>query len=126
VIRKALAAMVAISTVGALWVSPAIARQQERFRSVGLDAFWHSQRRIDRDHYLQITWYAGAYVYDQEDRTRFFSDLYLDVDRCERRQGRDRCRNRAYQVGFKKSLGEGEWLEIDRRLTTGALRSMSR
>jgi hypothetical protein len=121
VIKKVFVALVAVAAVSSLWVSPAVARQRERFQSTGLDAFWHSERRIDRDHYLQITWYAGAYVSQQGDRTRFFSDLYKDVDRCERREGRDRCRNHAFLVGYRKSLGVGESLEVDRRLTSGSL-----
>lgn len=122
--RKLIAAIAMALTLGSLMApAPAVARERQKFSSLGLDAFWHSTRRIDRDHYLRITWYAGAYLTETKDGTEFWSDLYKDVARCEKRPGRDRCRTEAFQVGIRESLGEGEWLRVDRRLTTGALRA---
>lgn len=78
------------------------------------NAFWHSRRNIDADHYVKVTWYAG--VYEQTDS--FWSDLYKSTQRCERRPGRDRCRGGAYMVGVIEDLGDGEFT-IDDGLNTG-------
>ena len=69
------------------------------------NAFWHLRRNVDADHYLRITWYAGVYA----ESDSFWSDLYRYVERCERRPGRDRCREGPYMVGVINDLGEGEF-----------------
>lgn len=78
------------------------------------NAFWHVRRNIDNDTYVRITWYAGVY----EQSEGFWSDLYRSTRRCERRPGRDRCREGAYMVGVIEDLGDGAFT-IDEGLNTG-------
>jgi hypothetical protein len=99
----------------------ALTGPRERYDTAGLDAFWHSTRKIDRSTYLRTTWYAGAYVSEGHQEYLFWSDLYKDVQRCEERDGRDRCRTAAYWVGVIDELAEGESFSVDHKLATGQL-----
>jgi hypothetical protein len=99
----------------------ALTGPRERYDTIGLDAFWHDTRRIDRSTYLRTTWYAGAYVSEGHQEYLFWSDLYKDVQRCEERDGRDRCRTAAYWVGIIDELARGDSFSVDRKLTTGRL-----
>ena len=93
-------------------VPEALAAGWESTRSY--NAFWHSQRNVDRDTYVRITWYAGVY----EQTEGFWSDLYKSTQRCERRPGRDRCRRGTYMVGVIEDLGDGEFT-LSEDLSTG-------
>jgi hypothetical protein len=77
--------------------------------------------RIDRSTYLRTTWYAGAYISESHQEHLFWSDLYKYVERCEERDGRDRCRETEYWVGVSDDLAEGESFSVDHKLTTGQL-----
>ena len=94
---------------------------QERYASRSYNAFWHRRHRIDADTYVRTTWYAGVYVSEGQgpDELDFWSDLYKSSARCERREGRDRCRDAGMDLyGVINDLGDGEFtLEPD--LTSG-------
>ena len=93
---------------------PTASAVPERYTSKSYNAFWYSRHRIDRDTYMRTTWYAG--VYTSED---FWSDLYKSSERCERREGRDRCRSAGSQLyGVIDDLGRGEFT-LDPGLETG-------
>lgn len=77
---------------------------RERHETQGVNAFWYSTRELSSDAYLKITWYLGAYEGEE-----FWSDLYRSVERCERRPGRDRCRNRSNQTGVIEDIGDGSF-----------------
>jgi hypothetical protein len=120
--RRLIVLAVGISVASSLTLpAQALTGPRERYDTVGLDAFWHSTRRIDRSTYLRTTWYAGAYVSEGHQEYVFWSDLYKDVERCEERDGRDRCRTAAFWVGVIDELAEGESFSVDRKLTTGRL-----
>jgi hypothetical protein len=91
--------------------------QPERYASKGYNAFWYGQHRIDSDTYVRTTWYAGVYVSEEEGSGEldFWSDLYKSSARCERREGRDRCRGTGISLfGVINDLGGGEFtLEPD-------------
>lgn len=90
----------------------------QRSTAQSYNAFWHTKRKVDQDTYLKTTWYAGVYDYGDG----FWSDLYKSVDRCEKREGRDRCRSDSYLIGVINRLGTGEFT-LDRKLTTGTFRA---
>lgn len=120
--RRLIVLMVGLSVVLSLGVpAQALTGPRERYDTIGLDAFWHSERRIDRTTYLRTTWYAGAYISEDHTESTFWSDLYKDVQRCEERDGRDRCRTASYWVGIIDELGGGDSFSVDRKLTTGQL-----
>ena len=120
--RRLIVVAVGMAAVFSLTLpAPALTGPRERYDTIGLDAFWHSTRRIDRTTYLRTTWYAGAYISEGHQESVFWSDLYKDVQRCERRDGHDRCRTAAYWVGVITELGSGDSFSVDRKLTTGRL-----
>lgn len=89
---------VLVMLVGALVLvplgGPTASAEPERYTSKGYNAFWHSRHRIDRDTYVRTTWYAGVYLSEEDSgEGDFWSDLYKSSERCERREGRDRCRS---------------------------------
>jgi hypothetical protein len=96
--------------------------QPERYSSKGYSAFWSSRHRIDGDTYLRTTWYAGVYTSEEqgeEGEVDFWSDLYKSTERCERREGRDRCHGTGgYLYGDINDLGNGEFT-LDSTLNTG-------
>lgn len=91
--------------------------EPERYASKGYNAFWHKRHRVDSDTYIRTTWYAGVYVSQEQgsDDLDFWSDLYKSSVRCERREGRDRCRSTGNNLyGVINDLGDGEFtLEPD-------------
>jgi hypothetical protein len=99
---------------------PTASAVPERYASKSYNAFWHSRHRIDRDTYRRTTWYAGVYVSEEKsDESFFWSDLYKSSERCERREGRDRCRSAGIQLyGVIDDLGRGEFT-LDPGLKTG-------
>jgi hypothetical protein len=98
---------------------PTASAVPERYTSKGYNAFWHSRYRIDRDTFLRTTWYAGVYVSEEAGESDFWSDLYKSSERCERREGRDRCRSAGSQLyGVIDDLGSGEFT-LDPGLETG-------
>jgi hypothetical protein len=120
--RRLIVVAVGMSAVFSLTLpAQALTGPRERYDTIGLDAFWHSKRRIDRTTYVRTTWYAGAYISDGHQESDFWSDLYKDVQRCEERDGHDRCRSAAYWVGVINELGAGDSFSVDRKLTTGEL-----
>ncbi len=120
--RRLIALMVGMLAVVSLALpAQALTGPRERYDTIGLDAFWHSERRVDRTTYLRTTWYAGAYLSEDHHESTFWSDLYKDVQRCEERDGRDRCRTASYWVGVINELGRGDSFSVDRKLTTGRL-----
>jgi hypothetical protein len=119
--KRPLVFVVGLSLVMMLGAFEASA-QPERYSSKGYNAFWYSRHRIDRDTYLRSTWYAGVYTYEEEGEegeVDFWSDLYKSTQRCERREGRDRCRRAGgYLYGVINDLGNGEFT-LDSNLKTG-------
>ena len=105
--------LLVVAPLGGLeaWAEP------ERYASKGYNAFWHRRHRVDSDTYVRTTWYAGVYVSEEggSDELDFWSDLYKSSARCERREGRDRCRNtRNSLYGVINDLGDGQFtLEPD-------------
>jgi hypothetical protein len=118
--RKAVTVLLAFAVVGIVG-GPATAapKHQERYQTRWVNAFWHSRARLDSRTYLRVTWYAGAY---DTGESRFFSDLYRSVERCKRRDGRDRCRyaQRLSWYGYT-SRRSGNTFTLDRRLSQGHL-----
>lgn len=94
--------------------------EPERYSSKSYNAFWYSRHRIDRDTYVRTTWYAGVYVFEETSgESDFWSDLYKSSARCERREGRDRCRRAGpYLYGVIDDLGNGTFT-LDPGLETG-------
>lgn len=86
----------------------------ERSNVQSYNAFWYSRRKVDSDTYIRTTWYAGVYAYEGD----FWSDLYKSSDRCEKRDGRDRCRQASYLYGDIDDLGNGTFT-LDSKLDTG-------
>ena len=99
---------------------PTASAVPERYTSKSYNAFWYSRHRIDRDTYMRTTWYAGVYTSEEEaGGSDFWSDLYKSSERCERREGRDRCRSAGSQLyGVIDDLGRGEFT-LDPGLETG-------
>jgi hypothetical protein len=101
--------LLVVAALGGLeaWAEP------ERYTSKGYNAFWYKRHRVDSDTYVRTTWYAGVYVSAEEgsDEVDFWSDLYKSSARCERREGRDRCRGTGIQLyGVINDLGDGEFI----------------
>jgi hypothetical protein len=82
-----------------------VAGAAERYESQSVNSFWHQRKQVDADTYLRTTWYAGAYQTGEG----FWSDLYKNVRRCEKRQGRDRCRRTSFTVGVIRDIGAGSF-----------------
>jgi hypothetical protein len=103
------------------WAPSALATKphHERDETRWVNAFWHSRRKVDRDTYLRVTWYAGAY---ESQEYGFFSDLYRSIERCQRREGRDRCRYQRDKswYGYTTRRASNSFT-MDRRFTTGHL-----
>jgi hypothetical protein len=118
--RKILTALTAASLVLSLSGQAQAAEQHhERYQSSYVNAFWHSRVTVDSDTYLRITWYVGAYDSGEQG---FFSDVYRDVDRCQKRDGRDRCNySRALSWYGYTSRSSTNSFTIDKRLTEGHL-----
>ena len=114
VMRKLLVVVLGVLVVLPLGGLEASA-EQERYASKGYNAYWHRRHRIDADTYVRTTWYAGVYVTEGSDEIDFWSDLYRSSARCERREGRDRCRDAGMDLyGVIYDLGDGEFtLEPD-------------
>jgi hypothetical protein len=120
--RRSLLLILGILLVMALGTpgSSAAPAEPERYSSKSYNAFWYSRHGIDRDTYVRTTWYAGVYVSEGESgETDFWSDLYKSTARCERREGRDRCRyGRSELYGVIDDLGNGVFT-LDPGLETG-------
>ncbi len=101
--------------------APSAGAVTERYQSQTLDAFWHSKKVVDADTYRRTTWYAGVY----ESGDDFWSDLYKDVQRCQVREGRDRCRGVSSASGAIRDLGDGSF-SVNRRLSAGHLEATYR
>jgi hypothetical protein len=119
--RKALTALITTSLVLSVGIQAAQAARpfHEGYQSTDVNAFWHSKVKVDNDTYLRITWYAGAYDNAEEG---FYSDLYRNVEKCQKRNGPDRCR---YQqslawYGFTRRTDTNSFT-IDKQLTAGHL-----
>lgn len=106
------ALLVPIGSVGAHATRP------ERYKSVYFNAYWNTRRKIDHDTYLRTTWYSGAY---DSGEGEFWSDLYKDTERCQKRDGADRCRQKSYWYGDINSVGDGGSFAIDGTLDAGNL-----
>jgi hypothetical protein len=119
VMRKVLVLILGVLVVVPLGASGASA-EPERYTSRSYNAFWFSRHRIDRDTYVRTTWYAGVYVSEETSgEADFWSDLYKSSARCERREGRDRCRRAGSNLyGVINDLGDGEFT-LDAGLETG-------
>ena len=119
--RKALGILIA----AAVMVSPAgpaaqaVQPHHERYAARWVNVFWHSRVRVDHDTYLKITWYAGAYDRGEEG---FYSDLYRSAERCQKQDGRDRCRydqDLAWYGDTTRSADAS--FTLNQRLTSGRL-----
>lgn len=118
--RKALTALVAASLVLSLGQAAQAAKPSHGgYQSTDVNAFWHSKVTVDSDTYLRITWYAGAYDNAQEG---FFSDLYRDVERCQKQNGPDRCSYvRAMSWYGSTRRTDTNSFTMDKQLTAGHL-----
>ena len=99
-------ALLVVTPLGGLEASA----EPERYASKGYNAFWHRRHRIDSDTYVRTTWYAGVYLSKEQgsDELDVWSDLYRSSARCERRAGRDRCRDTGNSLyGVIDRLGDG-------------------
>jgi hypothetical protein len=118
--RKILTALTAASLVLSLSGQAQAAKpHHEKYQSSYVNAFWHSKVTVDSDTYLRITWYVGAYDSGEEG---FFSDVYRDVYRCQKRDGRDRCNYQRSQswYGYTSRSGANTFT-VDKLLTAGHL-----
>jgi hypothetical protein len=118
--RKMLTALTAASLVLSLsGQAQAAEPRHENYQSSYVNAFWHSRVAVDNDTYLRITWYVGAYDSGEQG---FFSDVYRDVERCEKRSGRDRCsyRQALSWYGYTSRSGANSFT-VDSQLTAGHL-----
>lgn len=117
--RKSLLVMLGVLLVMPLGM-PSASAAPERYSSKSYNAFWYSRHRIDGDTYVRTTWYAGVYLSEGESgELDFWSDLYKSSARCERREGRDRCRPGGGELyGVINDLGDGEFT-LDPGLETG-------
>lgn len=116
--RNVSLALVCALVLGTLLAAtPAGAGETSRahYRSSVLNVFWYSRQRVSRDVHLRITWYVGVYERDGE----IWSDLYQSVTRCERSEGRTRCRPKSYRYG-DGDLADATY-ELARDLSTGYL-----
>lgn len=77
------------------------APSRAHYRSSVLNVFWYSRHRVSRDVHLRVTWSVGVYEQDGE----IWSDLYQSVTRCERRDGRTRCRPKYFRYGDSDLAG---------------------
>jgi hypothetical protein len=116
-VRKALVILLGALLLLPLGATASRAAKPERYDNKFFDAYWNSRRKIDHDTYLKITWYSGVYVSGEGS---FWSDLYKNTDLCHRRDGRDRCQQRANWYDSIDSLGSGSFT-IDSRLEGGQL-----
>jgi hypothetical protein len=111
--RLAAVVVVCLLGVGALALPAQAGGRSESYSSEGLNAFWHSKRRVGGGEYRKTTWYAGAYLTTEGDEpAEFWSDLYRSVELCERRDGRDRCRTISNAIGVINDIGDG-YLYVD-------------
>jgi hypothetical protein len=116
-------AMAVVAAVGLVGLgAPAANAVSEKYQSRSLNAFWHIRKTVDADTYLRTTWYAGAYQSGEGD---FWSDLYKETQRCQVRDGRDRCREVSFAYGAIRDLGDGSFT-VDRKVTTGHLKATYR
>jgi hypothetical protein len=101
--------------------APSAGAATERYQSQTLNAFWHTKKVVDPDTYRRTTWYAG--VYGSGDN--FWSDLYKEVQRCQVREGPDRCREVSFAYGAIRDIGDGSFW-VNRRLSAGHLEATYR
>jgi hypothetical protein len=114
--RRVLASVVGVMLLlplGALGARAA----PEKYPSKFFNAYWNTRAKIDSTDYKKIQWYSG--VYDSGDGN-FWSDLYRSVQRCEKRDGPDRCHGGSFWYGDINDLGDGTFT-MDSTLTTGHL-----
>lgn len=115
--RKALVILWGALLLVSMGGTGAQAAKPDRYQNKFFDAYWNSRRKVDNDTYLRIQWYSGVYVSGEGD---FWSDLYKHVDVCQKRDGRDRCHQKANWYDSIDSLGSGTF-SIDGRLDVGQL-----
>jgi len=115
--RRAIVVLVGALVLLPAWTTGASAARPERYDNRFFNAYWNSRRKVDRDTYLRITWYSGVYTSGADD---FWSDLYKDVERCQKLNGRDRCHQTSYWYDSIDSIGDGSF-DIDRTLNGGTL-----
>jgi hypothetical protein len=119
--RRVLATLIGISVAVSLGAptAQAVAPHREKYQSWWVNAFWHSKVKVDPDTYLKITWYAGAYDNGEEG---FWSDLYRSVERCQVRDGGDRCRSVRSMSWYGDTTDrQSSSFTLDRRMDSGHL-----
>lgn len=115
--RKVLAVLIGASLLVPFGAIAANAAKPSRYTSTSFNAYWDTRRKIDNDTYLRIEWYSG--VYDSGEGNQW-SDLYKDVERCDKRVGHDRCHQKTWWYDSIDNFGTGGFT-VDRRLDTGHL-----
>jgi hypothetical protein len=119
--RRALGVLIGASVAVSLLAPAARAVQphHEKYAVQWVNVFWHSRARLDSDTYLKVTWYVGAYDGGSDG---LFSDLYRSVERCQKLDGRDRCRYDGDKSWYGQTTRpEDVSFAQDKRLTSGRL-----
>jgi hypothetical protein len=115
--RRALVVLLGTMLLFPLGATGAGAARPEKYDNRFFNAYWNTRRKVDNDTYLRTTWYSGVYTSGEGD---FWSDLYKDVERCQKLDGRDRCRQKTYWYDSINDIGSGSFT-IDSRLDGGQL-----
>ena len=104
--RRTIVVLVGALLLVPAWTTGASAAKPERYDNRFFNAYWNSRRKVDHDTYLRVTWYSGVYASGDDD---FWSDLYKDVERCQKRDGRDRCHQKTFWYDSINSIGSGSF-----------------
>jgi hypothetical protein len=115
--RRAIVVLLGALLLVPAWATGASAAKPQKYDNQFFNAYWNSRRKVDHDTYLRITWYSGVYVSGDTD---FWSDLYKDVESCQKQTGHDRCHQKSYWYDSINSIGDGSFT-IDRTLNGGNL-----
>jgi hypothetical protein len=115
--RLWIAALTAALVVVMAGPGQAVELSHERSKGGSANAFWYRKTNISPGTYRFTTWYVGVFAGSDSG----WSDLYQEVDVCQRRPGRDRCRLVRYRIGVIDLTAEGDSFTVDGRARSADL-----
>lgn len=119
--RRYLAAAVLVATVLSLPVPAAAGEPPRRFEyhAAGFYASWRERQPVSDDVYLKISWYVDVYASSEGNREDFWAGVSRYASRCERQEGRDRCRFEDRISGVLRDADDVDFL-MDRDLESAS------